>query len=70
MRGLGKRFGDLIAVRGIDLDVSENNVNSGEHHFFDFDGDGDTDLLWAVFGPQATLADKELKSYVAAFLQK
>lgn len=53
----------------VDLDVNENNVNSGEHYFIDMDGDGDQDVIWGVFGPQSTASDPALKSYVAAFLQ-
>ncbi len=52
------------------LDMGEGNLNSGEQHVFDLDGDGDHDILWTVFGKQASAMDPVLKSFVAAFLQK
>ncbi len=54
----------------IDLSTDPGNVNSGEQHIFDLDGDGKLDIMWGVYGAQAGPAQPELKSFVAAFLQK
>lgn len=54
----------------VDIDLGEHNLNSGEQHVFDLDGDGDHDILWTVFGKQATPENPDIKSFVAAFLQE
>jgi hypothetical protein len=53
------------------LDEGPGNVNSGEQHALDLDGDGDTDLAWAVFGSNDPLAllGGGLASEVRAYLQ-
>jgi FG-GAP-like repeat len=54
------------------LDRGPGNVNSGEQHAFDIDLDGDTDIVWAVFGPNDPLAalTSGLSSAVIAFVQR
>ncbi len=53
----------------VDLFVDDANENSGEQHMIDLDGDGDLDLIWAVFGPAGLGSLFGLDSHVYAFLQ-
>jgi hypothetical protein len=47
------------------LFADPSNANSGEQHIADLDGDGDQDVIWAVYGPTGLTQN----SHIYAFLQ-